>query len=59
MLPSSCHAAQAPERIGVAILRGTSADPDGNISFEREAIYADQLNQVGVPRRGFLGKILR
>ncbi|GAB4815940.1 hypothetical protein N2152v2_002986 [Parachlorella kessleri] len=37
---------QAPERIGVALLRGTSADLDGNVSFEREAIYADQLNQA-------------
>lgn len=38
---------QVPERIGVALLRGTSADPDGNVSFEKEAVYADQLDQVG------------
>lgn len=39
-------AIQAPERIEVALLRGTSADEDGNVSFEKEAIYGDQLNQA-------------
>ena len=32
--------------IDVAILRGTTADPDGNITFERESLYADCLNQA-------------
>ena len=39
---------EAPKRIEVALLRGTSADADGNISFEHEAAYADALNQVRV-----------
>ena len=39
-------AAQAPQAIGVALLRGTTADLDGNVSFEREALLVDQLNQA-------------
>ena len=37
---------QAPPAIHAALLRGTTADEDGNISFEDEAFYADSLNQV-------------
>ncbi|PSC74812.1 transferase [Micractinium conductrix] len=37
---------QPPAKIDVALLRGTSADLDGNVSFEREALFCDQLNQA-------------
>ena len=40
---------QAPPAIHAALLRGTTADEDGNISCEDEACYADSLNQVGRP----------
>lgn len=33
-------------KVDVAILRGTSADVCGNISFEKECFYADALNQA-------------
>lgn len=36
--------------IDVALLRGTTADIDGNVSFEKECFYADTLNQVSRPR---------
>ena len=39
-----------PPRVDVALLRGSVADPDGNIGFGREALLGDALNQVG--RRG-------
>ena len=37
---------KAPKKIHVALLRGSTADLDGNISFERECFFADNLNQV-------------
>lgn len=44
------HRPQAPQAIGAALLRGTTADLDGNVSFEREALYLDQLNQAMAAR---------
>ncbi|KAI7836601.1 hypothetical protein COHA_009559 [Chlorella ohadii] len=41
---------EAPKAIGAALLRGTTADLDGNVSFEREALYLDQLNQAMAAR---------
>ena len=35
-----------PPRIDVALLRGTAADADGNISLAREALLGDALNQA-------------
>jgi len=32
------------------VIRGTTADPDGNISFERESLYLDCLNQAMAAR---------
>ena len=37
---------KAPARIHIALLRGTSADLDGNISYEHEPLLLDNLNQV-------------
>lgn len=36
-------------RIAVAVLRGTTADEAGNVTFERECFYADALNQATPP----------
>jgi propionate CoA-transferase len=37
---------KAPAKIDVALLRGTTADLHGNVSFERESLLTDALNQV-------------
>jgi hypothetical protein len=37
---------RAPPAIHAALLRGTTADEDGNIGFEDEACYIDALNQA-------------
>ena len=37
---------KVPREIGVALIRGTTADVDGNVTFEKEAMLADCLNQV-------------
>ena len=37
---------QAPDKVSVALLRGSTADLDGNVSFEHEALFCDQLNQA-------------
>lgn len=39
---------KAPKKIDVALLRGTTADLDGNVSFEKESLLTDALNQVCV-----------
>lgn len=39
---------KAPRAVHIGVLRGTTADLDGNISFEKEALYLDQLNKVMV-----------
>lgn len=46
-------------KIDVAILRGTTADMDGNVAFEKECFFADNLNQVKfvLPSRDLLGAI--
>ena len=40
---------KAPTKIDVALLRGTTADLDGNVAFERESLLTDALNQVLPP----------
>ena len=37
---------KAPPKVHAALLRGTTADLDGNVSFEKEALYLDSLNMV-------------
>ena len=36
-------------RIDVAFIRGSTADEEGNVTFEREAFVGDALNMVGTP----------
>ena len=35
-------------RIDVALIRGSTADVEGNVTFEKEAFYGDALNMVSV-----------
>ena len=37
---------KSPPKVHAALLRGTTADLDGNVSFEKEALYLDSLNMV-------------
>ena len=37
---------KAPPKVHAALLRGTTADLDGNVSFEKEALNLDSLNMV-------------
>ena len=37
---------KAPKKVDVAILRATTADVDGNVTFEKEAMVLDCQNQA-------------
>lgn len=37
---------KAPKAIHIALLRGTTADTAGNVSFEHEPVFLDQLYQA-------------
>jgi propionate CoA-transferase len=40
-----------PFEVDVAFLRGTTADEDGNVSMEHEAVFADMLSMAQATRR--------
>ena len=36
-------------KIDVALIRGSTADEEGNVTFEREAFVGDALNMASIP----------
>lgn len=40
-----------PYRVDVAFLRGTTVDEDGNVTMEREAVFAEMLSMAQATRR--------
>lgn len=46
------------QKIDVAILRGTSADRNGNISYEKEALKLEKLNNIAMAAKNHGGKVI-